>query len=42
MESDGPLQRLQEQAASAYLFNQINPVCPLRTYFINIHFNITL
>lgn len=42
MESDGPLQSLQEQAASTYLFSQINPVYPFQSYFINIHFNIIL
>jgi hypothetical protein len=42
MEKDDPLQRLQEQTACTYLFNQFNPVHPLRCSVINIHFNVVL
>ena len=41
MESADPLHRLEEQSSSTYLFSQINPVYPLRSSVISIHFNIT-
>jgi hypothetical protein len=36
------LYRLEEQSSSTYLLSQINPVCPLPSSDIIIHFNITL
>lgn len=42
MENAGPVHRLEEQSSGTYMLSQINPVYPLRSSVISIHFNIMI